>query len=168
MPHPSDVYGQWSWTHHPEVKVWQENTITDFQKEQGRFFENPLQITEGWLKLITAPLAIRVFKIKGREPVRAAEKPEEKGADPVPAQFAVSAGETVVLQWFATGAEEIELSKGDVTLFKSNLHPLPTQYRVKVDQPTSFTLNAAGRTEKSTEEPDQRKETKKTILIISE
>ena len=168
MPHPSDVYGQWSWTHHPAVKVWQESTITDFQKEQGRFFENPLQIAEGWLKLITAPLAIRVFKIKGREPIRAEEKPEAKGADPVPAQFAVSAGETVILQWVAIGADKIELRNGDGTLFKSNLHPLPTQYRVKVDQPTSFTLSAAGRTEESTQKPDQRKEIKKTILITFE
>jgi len=168
MPRPADVYGQWSWTHHPEVKVWQENTITDVQKEQGRFFENPLQISEGWLKLITAPLAIRVFKIKGKEPVRAEEKPAEKGGHPFSAQFAVSAGETVVLQWVAIGAEEIELKKSDMTLLKSNRHPLPTQYQVKVDQPASFTLSAAGRTEKSTEEPDHRKEITKTILITIE
>jgi archaellum component FlaC len=151
MPQPSDIYGQWSWTHHPEVKVWREETITDYRREQGRFFENTLHITEGWLKLVTAPLAIRVFKVKGKEPVKKEEDPEKAGEAPTPAQFEVCSGENMILSWVVTGAEKIELKKGVSSLLQSNRHPLPTQYRIQVDQKTSFTLIATDREKKTVE-----------------
>jgi len=166
MPQPSDVYGQWSWTHHPEVKVWREASIADSQKEQGRFFDESLQITEGWLKLITAPLEIRVFKVKGIEPVEGNEKSEKKGPADKPDRFKISSG-SVILSWSVIGAEAIELKRGKSSLFESGRHPLPTQYQVRVDQNTSFTLAATGRVQKSTESKEQKMETKvKTIEIV--
>ena len=151
MPQPSDIYGQWSWTHHPDVKVWREEPITDPQKEQGKFFDTSLQITEGWLKLITAPLSIRFFKLRGKEPVKEEGKPKNSGEVPVPAQFEISAGETVILSWVVTGAEQIELRREKSSLFKSDRHPLPTQYLIQVDQDTSFTLKATDRAKKTAE-----------------
>ncbi len=166
MPQPSDIYGQWSWTHHPEVKVWREATIADSQKEQGHFSDENLQITEGWLKLITAPLEIRVFKVKGVEPVKETEKPEESASAAEPDRFEIPAAKDVILSWAAIGAEAIELKKGPVSLFKSGRHPLPTQYRIPVDQDASFSLIAIGRSQKSSATEAQQIITKaKTIEI---
>ena len=67
-PQPSDIYGQWSWTHHPDVKVWIEKSIADAQKEAGHFSDTPLRITEGWLKLIAAR-SCRDFTCSSRQGV---------------------------------------------------------------------------------------------------
>jgi hypothetical protein len=170
MPQPSDIYGQWSWTHHPALKVWREATIADSQKEQGRFFDNPLQITEGWLKLITAPLEIRVFKVKGLEPVNPAkenDEPNEMNGQAEPERFEISGSRAVILTWAVIGAEAIELEAGGKSLFKSGRHPLPTQYRVQVDQDATFTLTATGRAQNSGAVEEQPVETKtKTIEIV--
>lgn len=166
MPQPSDIYGQWSWTHHPAVDVWGKADIADSAMIQGGFQEDPLQIAEGWLKLITAPLAIRVFTVKGKKPVKEEQKPEKEGDAPIPARFEVLPGEKVILSWAVTGAEEIELKEGDVSLFKYSHHPLPTQYSIKVDQNTSFTLIATGRANESPEVNQPPENTKiKTIDI---
>ena len=149
MPQPSDIYGQWSWTHHPEVKVWREVDIADSQKEQGQLLDDGLQITEGWLKLITAPLEIRVFKVKGIEPVSEKEKLQENGTAAKPDRFKLSSARDIILSWAVIGADAIELKQGSSSLFESGRHPLPTQYRVPVDQATSFTLIATGRAQKS-------------------
>jgi len=143
MPHPSDVYGQWSWTHHPEVEVWDKAGITDTQKERGAFPEASLEIAEGWLKLATAPLAVRAFTIKGKNAVRKDVK--EDGQDAQPDEFKVDRGEEIIISWAVIGADEVELLKGESSLFNSHRHPLPTQYAVRVDQDTSFTLVAAAR-----------------------
>jgi hypothetical protein len=156
MPQPSDIYGQWSWTHHPQVKVWCDEPITDSQKEQGQFFDNSLQISEGWLKLVTAPLDIRMFKVKGKEPFKKEATPEKAGLAPAPAQFEASAGEKIILSWVVTGAEKIELKMGATSLLQSKRHPLPTQFQSQVDQVTSFTLIATDR---------ERKTVEKTIKI---
>ena len=149
MPQPSDIYGQWSWTHHPEVKVWREETLTDVQKEQGRFSDTPLQLAEGWLKLVTAPLAVRVFTVKGKNPVKEENNPEGVTEPPIPERFAVTAGEPIILTWSVSGAEKIELQverqEGKSRLFESHRHPLPTQYAIQVDRNTSFTLVASDR-----------------------
>ena len=158
MPQPSDLYGQWSWTHHPEVKVWgKEKSIVDVQKEQGRFSDTTLQIAEGWLKLITAPLAVRVFTVKGKNPVKE-ESHSEGPAEPAkPEQFALTASETnVILTWSISGAEEIDLRAGSLPLFTSHRHPLPTQYAIQVTQDTSFTLIATAK---------NRETASKTIII---
>lgn len=147
MPRPSDLYGQWSWTHHPAVEVWREESITDTQKEEGRFFDDSLQIAEGWLKLMTAPVAIRTFTVKGLEPVTQEQKPAKTGDAPIPARFDVTSGERIVLSWVTIGAEDIELKEGTTSLVKSSRHPLPQQCHVQVNQNTSFTLIAIGRTE---------------------
>ena len=165
MPQPADIYGQWSWTHHPEVKVWREEPITDYQKEQGRFFDNSLQIAEGWLKLMTAPLAIRSLIVKGKKPVQEEKKPEKEGGTPVPARYAVSPGETIILSWVVSGAETIELRQGTTFLIRSDRHPLPTQYRVQVNEDTSFTLIVAGREKQTTDGKAQQTTTEKTIAI---
>ena len=142
MPHPSDLYGQWSWTHHPAVEMWRETIIADTQKEQGYFSEAPLEINEGWLKLITAPLTLRVFTVKGYNAVAKDDKQGHR--DLAPDEFHVSPGE-ITLSWEATGADEIELLQGRSSLLKSRRHPLPTQYVVRVDSDTSFTLVATTR-----------------------
>jgi len=161
MPQPADIYGQWSWTHHPEVKVWREENITDSQKEEGRFFDRPLQIAEGWLKLITAPLEIRSFSVKGVK-----ENPKKPGDSPVPDQFQVSSGR-IVLTWAVTGAEEITLRRGGELepLFVSMRHPLPRQYQVEVKQDTSFTVIAVGRAEGAPEAGATAGQKERTIEI---
>ena len=167
MPRPSDTYGQWSWTHHPAVKVWREEPITDYQKQQGQFFDQTLQITEGWLKLITAPLAIRVFTVKGREPIKEEKQAQEKGDAAISERFEVSPAEPFMLTWSVAGAEEIELRTETSVLFKSGCHPLPTRYRMQVAQKTGFTLTAFGRSQKSSEDKEPlRKTVVKTIEVV--
>jgi len=164
MPQPADIYGQWSWTHHPEVKVWREENITDSQKEEGRFFDRPLQIAEGWLKLITAPLEIRSFSVRGKSPVREKEQPENPGESPLPDEFEVSSGK-IVLTWAITGAEEIRLQRGGEPLFVSRRHPLPRQYQVEVNRDTSFTIFAFGRAEGSSGGAETPKPIEKTLEV---
>ena len=153
MPQPSDIYGQWSWTHHPEVKVWDEKrAIVDVQNEQGRFSETPLQIAEGWLKLITAPLAINSFTVKGKNPIEEEKKDSTAGrnAEPVkPERFTVTKSGNIILTWSVSGAEQLELKQEvgqqSVSLFSTHRHPLPMQYALQVKQNTSFTLVASDR-----------------------
>ena len=170
MPQPSDVYGQWSWTHHPEVKVWRKNdSIVDVQKEQGRFSETPLQIVEGWLKLITAPLAVRVFTVKGINPVKEAPDAESAAKPAKPEQFVITPlpGKKIILAWSVSGAEKIELLGEESSLFESYRHPLPTQYAVEVERTTTFTLVATGRAEESSGETQPEPQTaSRTIKII--
>jgi hypothetical protein len=148
MPHPSDLYGQWSWTHHPAVEMWREATIADTQREQGYFPDVPLEISEGWLKLVAAPLTLRVFTVKGSNAVPKDDKQENRNLRPE--EFQVSPGE-VILSWEATGADEIELLQDRSSFFKSHRHPLPTQYVVHVDRDTLFTLVATVRPDKLSE-----------------
>jgi hypothetical protein len=152
MPQPSDLYGEWSWTHHPNVTDWAQAPITDVHKEDPRLVDDTLQISEGWLKLITSPLAIRAFTVKGRNTV--------EGTD---ARFTASPGERLVLSWAANGADEIELRKGTDTLFVSGRHPLPMQYAITVDGAATFTLIARSRAERLT---PQRTETKSLEIAI--
>lgn len=161
MPHPSDIYGQWSWTHHPAVEVWREEEITDTQKEPGHFSEAPLEIAEGWLKLITAPLAIRAFTIQGKNPIpRAGEK---EPAPSLPAEYQISHGETILLSWAVTGAEDIELFQNGASLFKSHRQPLPTQYSLAVSGDSSFILVATARPDPFSEKTEPRQ--KETMAI---
>jgi hypothetical protein len=140
MPQPSDIYGQWSWTHHPEVKVWLEESINDTQKEQGRFFEEPFRIAEGWLKLVTAPLSIRAFGVQGKEAVGDVQ------GESVPSRFELPADARIILFWEVDGADSIELQQDGVTILKSQRFPLPSRYLLKIGkESTSFTLIAAGR-----------------------
>jgi hypothetical protein len=167
MPQPSDVYGQWSWTHHPEVKVWHEASIIDSQKEQGQFFEETLRITEGWLKLITAPLEIRVFKVNGVEPEDEARAANESGPTDKPQRFKISSGRSLIISWAVIGAEAIELRMASLSLFQTSRHPLPTQYRVQVQQDTQFTLTATGRAPQAAATGEAKIETAvKTIEIV--
>jgi hypothetical protein len=165
MPQPSDIYGQWSWTHHPEVMKWGKAAIADGEQEEGRFPDPPPHIAEGWLKLITAPLEVRTFTVKGKnladkEPTEAKENP------PIPACFEVSSGKRITLSWSVIGAEEIELwakkKEESIRLFKSQRHPLPAQYSITVQEDALFTLIACGRKEKSI---DKKEPEPKTISI---
>jgi len=169
MPQPSDIYGQWSWTHHPAVKVAGEKSIVDIQKDKGRFADTPLQITEGWLKLITSPLAIRAFTVKGKNPVEETKTPNRDGEPEGPARFEVAVGgktEKIILTWSVSGAEELELKEGESKLFKSRRHPLPTQYAISVVESATFTLVATGRAEKLSEESESKMQVaSKTIMI---
>jgi len=161
MPRPSDIYGQWSWTHHPEVQVWGEGPIVEAVAEDGYFSEGPLQISEGWLKLITAPLAIRVFTVKGKNPDDDVAKKQG------PEQFWAERGERILLSWAAVGADSIELLRdGNISLFQSRRHPLPAQYQVRIDKDAVFTLNVKARADKAsgTSPGAERKETK-TIAV---
>jgi hypothetical protein len=142
MPKPSDLYGQWSWTHHPAVEVWQEAAIADTQKEAGHFSDAGLSITEGWLKLVTAPLAIRTFTVKGKDSVVPAGTSNGKQQ---PDEFVVRRGETITLSWTVSGADRIELYRGKSLVFESRRLPLPAQRVVEVNQDTSFVLKAIAR-----------------------
>jgi hypothetical protein len=156
MPEPSDLYGQWSWTHHPAVEVWREEAITDTRKEEGRFFDDTLRIAEGWLKLVTAPVAIRMFGVQGEEPVAKERKAAASGGEAVPVRFEVPAGGQIVLTWAAIGADEVELQEGATALFRSQRHPLPVQCRVQLEHSTSFTLIASGRAKDGTRARETR------------
>lgn len=143
MPQPSDIYGQWSWTHHPDVKVWSEKPIADVQKEAGQFSETALRITEGWLKLIAVPLAIRAFTVAGKNPVE--EEKKITGETTAPARFEAARGEKIMLSWSVDGAEEIELREAEALRFKSRRHPLPARFAFEAERDTAFTLVATGR-----------------------
>jgi hypothetical protein len=170
MPQPSDLYGQWSWTHHPDVRVWREEPIVDVQKEQGRFHDPPPRIAEGWLKLVTAPLSIRVFTVKGKN--RVEEEGRQAGAETentAPDRFDVAPGDSITLSWSVTGAEEIELKDEKSILFMTRRHPLPTQYSMQVEGDTLLTLAARGREEKAAGEKEPRPAARsKSIKIVVE
>lgn len=168
MPQPSDAYGQWSWSHHPAVEVWCEEPITDYQKQQGQFFDQSLQISEGWLKLITAPLSIQAFKVKDRESVNAAELLESSKTDDIE-EFEVYRNQPFMLAWSVSGADEIELKTEESILFKSCYHPLPTQYRFRKtgDRKILFTLTIFSRPPKASGTGTSvRKEAEKTIAVV--
>ena len=148
MPQPSDSFGQWSWTHHPEVKVWLEESITDSQKEQGRFYDEPFQIAEGWLKLITAPLSIRSFGVEGKNPIRETDTSMDGNIDSVPDRFELPTDKQLILFWEVIGAVSIELQQDGIPILKSSHSPLPSRYRLKIAKNTSFTLIATGRVQK--------------------
>ena len=149
MPQPSDIYGQWSWTHHPEVMKWGETAIGDVERDQNVFPDSPHRIAEGWLKLVTAPLEIRAFTIQGKNPVD--EKTAESDMEhSLPACFQ-TADKSITLSWSVTGADEIELrmekKEKVIRLFRSQSHPLPTQYRIHISDDALFTLLARSRKE---------------------
>lgn len=145
MPQPSDLYGQWSWNHHPQVNLWaKDQTITDFQREAAGFPRPPLQVSEGWLKLITAPLDVRQLRVKGVEPMPG----PTTGGDGEPPRFSVPAGQ-VVLAWSVAGAESIELRAAGEPLFRSNQQPLPLQFRLYVARNTVVTVMATDREKRS-------------------
>jgi hypothetical protein len=166
MPQPSDLYGHWSWTHHPDVKVWREESIADVQKEQGRFPDAALHIAEGWLKLTTAPLTIRGFALKGKNPAQEERIPQSAAETLLPARFEAFPGEPITLSWSVIGAEEIELREGESVLFKTQRHPLPTQYSIQVLRDTVFTLVASGREQTSTADKEPRRVTASKSIAI--
>lgn len=154
MPQPSDLYGQWSWNHHPQVRVWsKDQPIADCQQASSGFSHPPLQISEGWLKLTTAPLDIRQLRIQGIEPVGGEE--ERGGAKP--RRFNVQADASVVLTWTVAGAEAIELRDDRGTIFRSRHHPLPAQYCLSLARNTTLTVSATDR---------ERRSAEKTIEIV--
>lgn len=166
MPQPSDIYGQWSWTHHPEVEVWRDVAIADTQKDEVYFSETPLAIAEGWLKLVTAPLAVRVFTVKGKNAITQTNGARNGGGkDQQPQEFEVQPGE-VILSWTVTGADQIELWQDTSKVFESGRHPLPAQRVVQVNQDTSFTLVAHARSDRlPAPEGAAGNELKKTIKL---
>lgn len=136
IPRPSDVYGQWkysqwAWNNYPDVGVWSRKEIVDVQKQQGQFPDPPPQIAEGWLNLLTAPLNIHGFSVKGKIPLRKDPDQEDKGEKPVPEHYEVEYGQPFTLSWSVTGAEAITLSYEDLQhknqqIFTKQCHPLPT------------------------------------------
>jgi hypothetical protein len=161
MPQPSDLYGQWSWTHHPAIKVWQEAAIADTQKESGSFPETGLAIVEGWLKLVTAPLAVRVFTVKGTNPVA---PPGGNNGEQQPELFVVPRGE-ITLSWTVSGADRIKLLDNEVQVFEADQLPLPAQLVVTVNQNTSFTLMAIARADPLAVTQQANNELKRTIRL---
>lgn len=160
MPQPSDIYGQWSWTHHTDIEVWQETAIADTQKDSGYFSEIPLAISEGWLKLVTAPLSVRVFTVKGKNAVHKAGT-RGQTAD----EFEVQRGEKSILSWTAIGANEIELWQDTTLAFRSGQHPLPSQRVVQVNKDASFTLVAIARPDPLSTGDAPPQQERKTINI---
>ncbi|NTW76578.1 MAG: hypothetical protein HGB33_02145, partial [Syntrophaceae bacterium] len=168
IPQPSDIYGQWSWTHHPEVMKWGEATIGDVEHEQNAFPDPPPHIAEGWLKLVTAPLEVRAFTVKGKNPID--QKPEETDTGhSLPACFAIS-DKCITLSWSVTGAEEIELwlqkKEESTRLFRSQRHPLPIQYKINVTGDSLFTLIAYGRKDTSVDKKEPEPATKSIRITV--
>lgn len=163
MPRPSDIYGQWSWTHHPDVEVWRDVAIDDTEKDEGYFSEIPLAIAEGWLKLVTAPLDVRVFTVAGKDPL---PQPTEagNGSGERPQEFVVERGKNV-LTWAVTGADKIELLQDGNKVLESSRHPLSAQLVVEVTQDVLFTLVATARPDQSTATEGISAPAKKSIKL---
>jgi hypothetical protein len=167
MPQPSDLYGQWAWTHHPAVQVWRKDPIGDTEKEPSGFppvntekesggeYDPPLHIVEGWLQLTTAPLTIRRFTVRGQEPVAEEAPATLPGKESVPARFTVAVNKPVVLSWTVLGADHMELRMDEQSLFTAHRHPLPTQYQLVITQDTTFTLVATGRVRRLAATPEE-------------
>lgn len=51
MPLPGEIQGHWSWVARPNVTVWQEDDRIEPENPVARLAENPLRLSEGWLKL---------------------------------------------------------------------------------------------------------------------
>ena len=150
MPEPADVYGEWTWTHHlPVVQDWREQSITDTQREAQGLPGRQMQLSDGWLKLVTAPLDIRDFAVasghRDAEPVGKAQRRFFVEVDAAAADRA-----TVLLTWTLVGADEICLERvtpdGQAIappVLHSQTHPLPRQLRLQLEGETAFRLTVA-------------------------
>lgn len=163
MPEPSDAFGQWSWTHPPELGMpatgptadtqeepaqWREKPIVDTQKEWPRACRQLLELQDGWLRLLPAPPAIREFALLAHTPHTAEQAATRQGETPLPARYRIAENEPVVLQWSVEGADAIELRHGDRVLFASRRHPLPMRFVLVPPEPfdtLTLTLHAVGR-----------------------
>jgi hypothetical protein len=156
IPEPSDIYGEWSWTHRPQVRVWHApEAVVDIRNERARFLEDRVRVAEGWLPLVTAPLQIRAFGIRGLKPIAPAQSaPYDPGEEPsvsggsqdaLFAEYEAPAGEPLVLGWAVTGADEIRLCRDGEELLKTGRHPLPTRYRLPSATESLLTLTATAR-----------------------
>jgi hypothetical protein len=137
IPEPSDLYGQWSWHHHPSLQAWGTAEIADTTKEQAQALTT--QLSEGWLKLVAEPLTLRQFGVYGESPKNADQDPA------TPRQFSAKRGDSVTLAWSVVGAERIELRQGATLLFASAQHPLPSRYRLSVENDARLVLMACAR-----------------------
>ncbi len=169
MPEPSDLYGEWSWTHHPAVEVWREERVTDTVNEQGRFFDEALQIAEGWLKLATAPLAVKAFGVKGKRPlIKAPDTRSPESRQEEPERYLVEPGEPpVLLTWSVVGADELELRLDAKTLFKTDRHPLPTQFALSVRQAAKLTLIVRARPRRGAPPPARESERMRVLVLTT-
>jgi hypothetical protein len=156
IPEPSDIYGEWSWTHRPQVQVWHApQPVVDIRNERARFLDDRMRLAEGWLRLVTAPLQIRTFGIRGLKPMAPAqgasgesgrEAPVNGGPqDALFAEYEAPAAHPLVLSWAVTGADEIRLQRDGEELLKTGRHPLPTRYLLPNATETLLTLTATTR-----------------------
>jgi len=90
MPKPSDDYGKWSWAYRPQVTLWGEPKAISPAGDRAGFDPKPLEISEGWLKLIINPVAIFSFWVK-------------EGMLKVPH------GSNITLAWLVRGATTLSL-----------------------------------------------------------
>ena len=117
-PRPSDAYGQWSWTHRQNLDKWADPPEKLEGKDKGteQPFEQRLWLREGWLKLVTYPLAIHNFRVEGCQP-------RDPGASPL--EFTVKESAPYVLAWTASGADSVKLTVDGRSLFGIEQTPAP-------------------------------------------
>ena len=126
MPRPSDDYGKWSWAYRPQVTIWKELESVRAPSDLAGFATEPLELSEGWLKLRMNPVAILEFWIK-------------EGT------LQVQPNTNITLGWATIGGDRISLSsiedgKDPLALKEWTGSPLPEEWRVQVRVATTFIL----------------------------
>lgn len=139
MPRPSDLYGQWSWNHHPRVGVREEREIIDTAASGSVAFPSGLALAEGWLRLEAVALAIDGFGV-----VEAATAASAGGAAQDAAEgFELPRGVPATLVWTVSGADAIELSAPDGrVLLCTAVAPLPSTWVLAHPQAGRYRLRA--------------------------
>lgn len=154
MPRPADLYGQWSWIHHPAVEVWRPEAIARSEHEDGWVLRDRARVSEGWLRLVPEEVEIRAFGVRGARPVQSPAA--TAGAEPETARFEVPTTSPVILHWDVRGADELELEvvpgerwgEPHAAHLRWTRHPLPAQLRVPISGAHTLTLVATGRQER--------------------
>jgi hypothetical protein len=124
MPLPSDDFGKWSWAYRPQVTMWKEAEEIIAASDRAGFSPIAQQVSEGWLKLKTNPVAILSFWVK-------------EGTLEVPMNT------NVTLAWVLQGSGRLTLLANEneeepVKVWDAS--PLPDEYRVQVQADTTYTL----------------------------
>jgi hypothetical protein len=128
MPKPSDDYGKWSWAYRPQVTLWKEAEAIGPAGDRAGFHPQPLEISEGWLKLRINPVVIFCFWVK-------------EGMLKVPR------GSNITLAWILQGATTLSLlsteeGKEPVSVKDWSEAQIPQQYQVHVEASTTYILIA--------------------------
>ena len=140
VPPPSDDYGQWSWAARPRVTFWQEYPEIADPGDRGGFAQSPVELREGWLKLVMNPVNIGAFWVKDA----VCSPGKNTGA------VTVARGARVTLGWTLDGADSLALSVKDApgtlqSWTKRSDSNLPLECQLQIDKDIQLSLTALDR-----------------------